>query len=81
MRQANEKRRYIVTSSLIGGAHAQNYSRIFKLILAINDGDNSWEIAIRYMWLTLTDDKSVLFVSGNGLVPSGTKPLPEPMLT
>ena len=25
MRQANERRRYIVTSSLIGWAHAQNY--------------------------------------------------------
>ena len=30
----------------------------------------------------LTDDKSTVNIgSGNGLVPSGNKPLPEPMLT
>ena len=36
------------------------------------------------MSLDLTDDKSTLVVnigSGYGLVPSGNKPLPEPMLT
>ena len=32
------------------------------------------------MPLDLTDDKSA-FGSGNGLVPSGNKPLAEPMLT
>ena len=35
--------------------------------------------ALRWMALDLTDDKSNIG-SGNGLVPSGNKPLPEPML-
>ena len=38
------------------------------------------EIALRRMSLDLTDDQ-VNIGSGNGLVPSGNKPLPEPMLT
>ena len=38
----------------------------------------SHEIALRWMPQKLTDDN---IVSGNGLVPSGNKPLPEPMLT
>ena len=36
------------------------------------------EIALRWMPQYLTD---VNIGSGNGLVPSGNKPLPEPMLT
>ena len=40
----------------------------------------SYETALRWMPLDLTDDKSVNIGSGNGLVPSGNKPLPEPML-
>ena len=39
------------------------------------------EIALRRMSPDLTDDKSTGNGSGNGLVPSGNKPLPEPMLT
>ena len=39
-----------------------------------------YEIALRWMPLDLTDDKSNIG-SGNGLVPSGNKPLPKPMLT
>ena len=38
----------------------------------------SYEIALR-MQLDLTGDVNI--GSGNGLVPSGNKPLPEPMLT
>ena len=50
----------------------------------------SYEIALRWMPQDLTDDKSTLVQarpnnsgigSGNGLVPSGNKPLPEAMLT
>ena len=39
----------------------------------------SFEIAPRWMLLDLTIDVSI--GSGNGLAPSGNKPLPEPMLT
>ena len=40
------------------------------------------KIALRWMSLDLIDDKSMLVEgSGNGLVPSGNKPFPEPMLT
>ena len=38
----------------------------------------SCEIALMWMSMDLTDDK---IGSGNGLEPSGNKPLPEPMLT
>ena len=38
----------------------------------------SYKIALRWMPLDLTDD---VIGSGNGLVLSGNKPLPEPMLT
>ena len=46
----------------------------------IDGWDVFCEIALRRMSLDLTDDKST-YGSGYGLVPSGTKPLPEPMLT
>ena len=52
------------------------------LILVIDDWCISCEIAIRWIQLDLTDDKSTVNIgSGNGLVSSGYKPLPEPMLT
>ena len=51
---------------------------IFKLIIVIDGWGISCEIALRWMSLDITDDK--LIGSGNGLVPSGTQPLPEPML-
>ena len=43
----------------------------------------SCEIALRWMAQDLTDYQSTLveFGSGNGLVPSGNKPLHEQMLT
>ena len=37
------------------------------------------EIALRWIPLDLADDVNI--GSGNGLVPWGNKPLPEPMLT
>ena len=44
------------------------------------DGDGiPCEIALRWMSPDLTDGKSKLV--GNGLLPAGSKPLPEPMAT
>ena len=48
------------------------------LILVADDWCISCEIAIRWMQLDLAD---VNIRSGDGLVPSGNKPLPEPILT
>ena len=48
---------------------------IFKQILVIDGGSISCEIVLTW---TLKD---LNIGSGNGLVPSGNKPLPEPMLT
>ena len=50
---------------------------IFKQILVIEGWGISWEIA--QIWMSL--DFIVNIGSGNGLVPSGNKPLPDPMLT
>ena len=70
---------------------------MFKLTLVNGGWGISYEIALRWMPLDHTDDKSTLVQvmawcrqateilvnigSGNGLLPDGTKPLPEPMLT
>ena len=51
---------------------------IFKQILVIDGRVISCEINLRWMSQGLTDDN---IGSGNGLVPSGNKPLSEPMLT
>ena len=53
---------------------------IFKRILVIDGWGISCEIALIWMSLGL-HWWSVNTGSGNGLVPSGNKPLPEPMLT
>ena len=53
---------------------------VFKCILVIDGWDISCKITLIWMSLDFTD-KSVNIGSGNGLVPSGTKPLPEPILT
>ena len=53
---------------------------IFQILSMTNGWCISYEIALRWMSLDLTDDK-VNIGSGYGLVPSGNKPLPEPMLT
>ena len=42
---------------------------------------NSCEIALMWMSMDRTDDKSINIGSGNGLALSGNKTLPEPMLT
>ena len=70
---------------------------IFQLILVIDGWSISCKIILKWMPMDLTDDKSrlvqvmawchmateiwVKIGSGNGLVPSGNKPLPEPILT
>ena len=62
-------------NSLAPGRFHSNFRQvIFKLILVNGGWGISYEIALRWMPLDLTDDKSIL-------VPSGNKPLPEPMLT
>ena len=63
---------------------------VFILIIVSHDWGFSCEIALRWMPLYLTDDKStsvqvmagyqVNIGSGNGWVPSGNKPSYEPML-
>ena len=53
---------------------------IFKLNLIIDVWGISCEVIFRWMSLDLNDD-IVNIGSGNGLVPSGNKPLPEPNLT
>ena len=55
----------------------------FKLVFGI-DFCISCEIACRWIQQDLTDETWLVNVnigSGNGLVPTGIKPLPEPMLT
>ena len=52
---------------------------IFKLNLVNGGWGISYEIALRWMPQDLTDDVNI--GSGNDLVPSGNKPLPETMLT
>ena len=52
---------------------------IFKLISRIDISCISFEIALR--WMPKTHWLLVNIGSGNGLVLSGNKPLPEPMLT
>ena len=53
---------------------------MFQLILAIDGRGISYKIALRWMSLDVIDDKLTL-VQVTCLVPSGNKPLPEPMLT
>ena len=53
---------------------------IFKLILVIDGWATSSKIAFRWMSLDFTDEKSTL-VQLVALVPSGKKPLAEPILT
>ena len=52
---ANERRRYIVTSSFSDWARTQND---IELILVIDDWSISCEIALRWMSLDITFDKS-----------------------
>ena len=50
------------------------------LILSIDGWGISCEISLRWMSLTLTEDK-LTSVKDNGLVPSGNRRLPVPVLT
>ena len=51
---------------------------VFKYILIT---DSKWNIAQSALRYHPEDLAKVNIGSGNGLVPSGNKPLPEPMLT
>ena len=67
-----------VVNSLAPGKFEWKFRHvIFKQILVIDDG----EICCLNMYVTGLHWWSVNIGSGNGLVPDGTKPLPEPALT
>ena len=67
-------------NSLAPGEFQQNFSYvIFKWILVIDGWGIACEIAL--IWMSLDLLWKVNIGSGNGLVSSGNKPLPEPMLT
>ena len=73
-----EDKDLFILNSLAPGRFQFNFRKvIFKLSLVNGSWGISYEIAIRWMpyWW------EVNIVSGNGLVPLGNKPLPEPMLT
>ena len=69
-------------NSLVPGIFERKFRwRIFKWMLLVIDGWGiSWEIALRWMSLDQTNDKSTMVqLMAWCLVPDGTKPLPEPM--
>ena len=66
-------------NSLASGIFQFNLGYVIFKLTFFNGGWGISEIALRWMTLDLTDDKSTL-AQVNGLVPSGNKPLPEPML-
>ena len=69
-----------IVNSLAPGKFEWDFRHvIFKQILVIDDWGISCEIALTWKPQRLTDDVNI--GSGNGLVPSGNKPLPEPILT
>ena len=71
--------RKISFNSLALGKFEWNFRHaIFKQILVIAGWGISCDIAIIWMSLGFADDQSTLV---QGLVPSGNKPLPEPLLT
>ena len=71
----------VFTNSLTPGKFEWKFRYvIFKQILVIDGWGISCEVALIWMSLGL-HWWSVNIGSGNGLVPSGNKPLPEPMLT
>ena len=67
-----------LTHRLLGDFN-EIYIAIFKLTLVIDAWGISCEIAFGVMSLELSD-KSILVHVMNGLVPSGNKPLHEPLL-
>ena len=72
--------RVIMFISLAPGRFACNFREIiFKLIWVVDGWGISCETALTWLSLDLIDNKSNIG-SGNGLVPSGNKPLTEPML-
>ena len=67
-------------NSLASGKFEWNYRHVvFKQILVIDGWGIFCEIAL--MNVTGLHWQLVNIGSGNGLVPSGNKPLPEPMMT
>ena len=70
MRPANERRRYIVTSSLIGWVHTQNDPC----------STNKYVVLVELSLDVIDNHKSVMFGSVDDFVPSSIRPFPE-MLT
>ena len=69
-------------NSLVHGRFEWNFWYvIFKQILVIDGWGISREIALIGMNVSGLHWWTINIGSGNGLVPSGNKPLPEPMLT
>ena len=69
-------------NSLAPGKFEWNFRYvIFQEILVIDGWGISCEIALIWMSFDFTEWWSDNIGSGNGLVASGNKPLPEPMLT
>ena len=66
-----------VNSFVAGGSGSDFKSIIFKCVIENSSFDTQCEIALQEN----TKEWEVNTGSGNGLVPSGTKPSPEPMLT
>ena len=69
-----------INSLAPGRSESDSKNVIFNLVLLIGIFRSSHDNVLRWMPQDLTDDQ-VNIGSGNGLVPSGNKPLPEPVLT
>ena len=69
-----------INSLAPGRSECDSKNVIFNVVLLIGIFRSSHDNALRRMPHDPIDDKST-FGSGNGLVPSGNKPLTDPMLT
>ena len=72
---------YHVMSLAPGRCGSNSKSVIFEHMLLIKFVSTSCEISLRWMPQNAFEDNSPLVEEGNGLVPSGNKPLHQPMLT
>ena len=71
---------FSINSLAPGRSYCDFKNVIFNLVSLIGILKPSYDNVLRWMSTDLTDDKSAL-VSGNGLLPPGNKPLPEPVST
>ena len=66
-------------NSLATGRCGSDFEILISQLL-LNSSLGTCEVAFRWMPQNFTNEKSIIIDSGNGLVPSGNKPLPEPIL-